>query len=137
MLGPLVRSSVLKGCPVDASDQLDVNDRAGTGKHQTIKNPESQNVPTKLSKVSHVRQKYHEPKASMRHDSRCLASHSSKNSVGYQDTIGKARVSKVLSIMHGISNTSKEVRRHFAFGSTENAARRQWQLQLGESVYVL
>ena len=41
MLGPLVRSSVLKGCPVDASDQLDVNDRAGTGKHQTIKNPES------------------------------------------------------------------------------------------------
>jgi hypothetical protein len=45
MLGPLVRSSVLKGCPVDASDQLDVNDRAGTGKHQTIKNPESPKFP--------------------------------------------------------------------------------------------
>jgi hypothetical protein len=43
---------VLKGCPVDASDQLDVNDRAGTGKHQTIKNPESQNVPTQANILS-------------------------------------------------------------------------------------
>ena len=81
MLGPLVRSSVLKGCPVDASDQLDVNDRAGTGKHQTIKNPESQNVPTKLSKVNRL-QVSSDDLTKVRHggyQANILSSHSSKN----------------------------------------------------------